>query len=139
MTLRGRRWTVTRLLGTVAGVKTSGNLAYEPARPNEAAALVSPDVSRAEEAVSGPAIAQAPTSQPQVTGDLAFDRLTLGELTALALGAPAAPKPGALWSDAKFGAAPLNPPPTTVSVKIGALDLGNGVAAQPFAAALRSR
>ncbi len=136
LTLRGERWTATRLAATIAGVRTNGDLAYEPPAKPEAAPVASPDLSLAEEAVSGPAGATEP--QPAaVTGELSFDRLPLADLLALALGPPQPAKAGALWSEAKFAPAPLSLPPLAVRVKVGTLDLADGLAARDFSTELR--
>ena len=57
VTLRGERWTISRLSATIAGVKTNGELAYEPPAKSAAAPLANPDLALAEEAINGPAAA----------------------------------------------------------------------------------
>ena len=137
VTLRGERWTVSRLSATIAGVRASGNLAYEPPAEAAAAAFANPDLSLAEEAVNGPAGVAAPQSPAAISGELSFDRLPLADLLAPALGPPQPAKANALWSETKFGPAPLRPPPAAVRVSVGTLDLGDGLAAQGFSTALR--
>ena len=136
LTLRGERWTASRLAATIAGVKASGELAYEPPAEAAVAPFASPDLSLAVEAVNGPAGGAAPPEPAAVTGELSLDRLPLADLLALALGPPQPAKAGTLWSEAKFGPAPLSPPPVAVRVNVATLDLG-GVAAQTFSTALR--
>jgi hypothetical protein len=137
MTLRGDRWTASRLAATVAGVKASGNLAYEPLARAEGADDANPAVARGEQALDA-AAAIAPAPPPaEITGELTLDRLPLGDLFGLVLGAPQAAKGGARWSGAKFAAAPLNPPPLAVRLQVGALDLGGGLASQGFSTMLR--
>ena len=50
-TLRGDRWTFSRLAATIAGVKASGDLTFQPAKPLEAVPEASAEIARAEEAV----------------------------------------------------------------------------------------
>ncbi len=136
VTLRGKRWTISRLSVMISGVKANGDLAYEP--PATAAApLANPDLSLAEEAVNGPAAAATEAPPPAVTGELSIDRLPLSGLLALALGSPQPARPGALWSEASFAAAPLSAPPVAVRVNVGTFDLNDGLAARDFSATLR--
>ena len=137
LTLRGERWTISRLSGTIAGVKTSGELAYEP--PPEAAEtlLPNPDVALAEEAVNGPAATATEAAPPALTGELSFDRLPLGAVLALALGPPQPAKASAVWSDAKFGALPLIPPSASVRIGAPTIEAADGFSAQGFSATLR--
>jgi hypothetical protein len=137
VTLRGERWTISRLAATIVGVKAHGDLAYEPPAKAAAADLANPDVALAEEAVNGPAAAAAEPPPPAVTGELSFDRLPLAGLLALALGPPQAAKAGALWSEAKFATAPLSPPPVAMRVTTATLDGPDGFSAQGFSATLR--
>ena len=62
VTLRGERWTVSRLSATIAGVKTNGELSYEPQANVAAAPLANPDLALAEDAINGPAA--VPTEAP---------------------------------------------------------------------------
>ena len=137
VTLRGERWTVSRLSATIAGVKTNGELAYEPPAKAAAAPLANPDLALAEDAINGPAAAPTEAPSPAVTGELSFDRLPLAGLLALALGPPQPTRPGALWSESKFAALPLSPPPITVRVSAPSLDAADGFSAQGFSATLR--
>ena len=50
-TLRGDRWGFSRLAATIAGVRASGDLTYQPAKPLEVVPEASADIARAEEAV----------------------------------------------------------------------------------------
>ena len=50
-TLRGDRWGFSRLAATIAGVKASGDLTYQPAKPLEAVPEANADIARAQEAV----------------------------------------------------------------------------------------
>lgn len=126
LTLRGDRWTVSRLAGSVAGVKASGSFTVSPTAP--AAAI--PELSAATEAIGGA------KAGPVISGALSLDRLPASALFSLALGAPSAPKPPLRWSEAKFAPAPVTPPPTEIDLTIGALDLADGLVAQRFAARL---
>ena len=137
VTLRGERWTISRISATIAGVKANGDLVYEPPAKAAAALIASPDVALAEEAVNGPAAATNEPAPPVVTGQLSFDRLPLAGVLALALGPPQPAKAGALWSEAKFAAAPLSPPPLAVRVDAATLDAADGFSAQGFSAMLR--
>ena len=137
MTLRGDQWTASRLAATVAGVKASGNLAYEPIASAEGADVAISAVARGKQALEA-AAAIAPAPPPaEITGELTLDRLPLAELFGLVLGAPQAAKGGAPWSAAKFASAPLNPPPLAVRLQVGALDLGEGPPPQGFSTMLR--
>ncbi len=127
------RWTVSRIAATVAGVKASGALAYEPPpAPGETAA--SPDLERAEEAVDGPAAA-APA--PPSPARCRFDRLRLADLAALALGPPQPASAGKVWSEAKFAAPPLTLPAAAVRVHVGTLNFSDALAGQGFSTSLR--
>ena len=99
--MRGDRWTASRLSATVAGIKASGNLVYQPPA-GAAAAAANPAVARGEEALDAAAAIAPPTSPVEVTGEITLDRLPLADLFSLVLGAPQAAKAGARWSDAKF-------------------------------------
>ncbi len=136
VTLRGERWTLSRLSAVIAGVKANGSLAYEPP-PKAAVPLPNPDLSLAQEAVNGPAAAATEAPAPAVTGELSFDHLPLAGLLALALGPPQPTRPGTLWSEAKFAAAPLSPPPAVVRVNAATLEVNDGLSAQDFSANLR--
>ena len=59
-----------------------------------------------------------------LTGALAADRLSLATIFELALGELSRPPPeSALWSNAKFSAAMINPPPTHLTVTAKSFDL----------------
>ncbi len=135
VTLRGERWNVSRLAATVAGVRASGELSYEPP-PESLEPVASPDLSRAEEAVNGPAASAFPPPAA-VTGALTVDRLRLSDLTSLALGPPRPAASGAQWSDAKFAAPPLTPPAADVRLNVGTLGVADGLSAQGFSTDLR--
>ncbi len=137
VTLRGERWTISRLSATVAGVRTKGDLSYEPPAKAAAAELANPDVALAEEAANGPAAAAAAPPPPAITGELSFGRLPLAGILALALGPPQPAKAGALWSEAKFAAAPLTPPSVAVRVNAATLDAPDGFSAQGFSTTVR--
>ena len=137
VTLRGERWTVSRLSATIAGVKTNGELAYEPPAKAAVAPPTNPDLALAEEAINGPVAGPTAAPPPVVTGDLSFDRLPLSGLLALVLGPPLPTKAGALWSESKFAALPLSPPPLSVRVSAPTLDAADGFSAQGFSATLR--
>ena len=136
-TLRGDRWGFSRLAATIAGVKASGELTYQPLKPLEAAVPeVNADIARAQEAVgSGAAPANAPPAE--IEGQLTVERMPLGGVLALALG-PAQPgRTGARWSDVRFAPAPLRPPSAAVKLRVGALDLADALTAREFATTLR--
>ena len=135
VTRRGDSWNVSRISATVAGLKTTGALVYAPP-PERAQALAAPDLSRAEEAVGGPA---ADTEPPPaaISGQLTFDRLRLADLLALSLGPPQPPRPGANWSTARFAAPPLTPPSAAVRLNAGTIGLTDGLVAQGFSTSLR--
>ena len=103
-TLRGDRWTFSRLAATIAGIKASGSLSFRPTTALEAVAQASAEISHVEEALDAGAAVASP-QQPQeaeIEGELTVDRMPLGSLLALALGPPQPSKAGARWSDAKF-------------------------------------
>lgn len=59
-----------------------------------------------------------------ITGMLDIDKLSLADLLGLALGPPQQVKAGALWSEAKFAAAEISPPPSNLEVHAASFDLG---------------
>ncbi len=137
-TLRGDQWTLSRLVAKVAGVTASGALTYRPTPPPEAATILNPDVALAESAVNGPAANAAPPAPPaEITGELDVERLPLAALLALVLGPPRPVRAGTRWSQAGFAARPMNPPPTSVRLKVGALEVAEGLPARDFATSLR--
>ncbi|HXZ18175.1 MAG TPA: hypothetical protein VEH77_19820, partial [Roseiarcus sp.] len=133
VTLRGKRWTFSRILATVAGIKASGGLVYEPP-PEAAGTAAAVDLERAEEAASGLASPPAPAG---LTGELTLDRLRLADLAALALGRPTPPVAGKIWPDSKFGAPPIAPPAAAVRFNVATLSLSDALAAQGFSTNLR--
>jgi AsmA-like C-terminal region len=138
-TLRGDRWTFSKLAATIAGVKANGELTYEPAATPAAVAEASAEISRAEEAIgSGAAAAGSPLPpSAEIEGELSIDRLPIGSILALALGPPQPGRAGMRWSEAKFTPALLSPPSAAVELKVGTLDLRDALSAQGFATALR--
>ena len=135
-TLRGDRWTFSKLAATIAGVKANGELTFEPAATPPAVALASADISRAQEAVgSGDAEPRQPRAE--LEGELALDRLPIASILALALGPPQLGRAGARWSEAKFALPPLRLPSTAVQLRVGTLDLTDALSAQGFATTLR--
>jgi AsmA-like C-terminal region len=137
-TLRGDRWGFSRLAAAIAGVKASGDLTYQPAKPLEVVPEANADVARAEEAVgSGTPPGKSPTpTSASIEGQLTVERMPLSGIVALALGPP---QPGrtARWSDVRFAPVPLRPPSTAVKLKVGTLDLGDALTAREFATTLR--
>ena len=143
-TLRGDRWTFSKLAATIAGVKASGELTFQPrsaatleAMPREANA----EISRAEEAVTGPAAASGrqPALAPspaEIEGELTVERMPLGGVLALALGPPQPGRRGR-WSEARFTAPPLRPPSAAVKLRVGTLDVTDALTAHEFATTLR--
>ena len=73
----------------------------------------------------------------QISGNVSVDRATMGGLLALPLGPPAAVKTAARWSDAPFAEPLFKPPPTDVRLRIGALDIWDGLPAQNLSARLQ--
>jgi len=137
-TLRGEKWTLSKIAATIAGVKAGGNMTYAPVAPPAPVAEAGAAVSRAEEALgAGAAAAGTPPPATEIEGELAVDRLPLAGILALALGPPEPGRPGSRWSEAKFAPAPLRPPSSAVKLKVGALDLTNALSAQGLAANLR--
>ncbi|MBV9287599.1 MAG: hypothetical protein JO288_07215 [Hyphomicrobiales bacterium] len=138
VTLRGDRWTASRLSATIAAVKASGGFAYEPATPTDVAAptplAAAQGQDTLDEAVAMAGQAQSP---PELTGQLTIDRLSAGKLFALALGAPQPVRLGSIWSDAKFAPMPLSPPAAEIKLSIGAVDTNEGLAAQSLSTTLR--
>ncbi|HEY8580363.1 MAG TPA: hypothetical protein VIL72_10785, partial [Beijerinckiaceae bacterium] len=106
ISLKGPRLRLDDLAGEVAGARVSGALRTE----------------RRE--------GQGPLA---LAGALEIDRMPLAALTALALGAPGPRKPGALWSDRPFGPALSSPPSTRLGLKIGALEVRDGLRASDVA------
>ena len=137
-TLRGDRWGLSRLAATIAGVRASGDLTYQPARPLETAPQASADVARAEEAVSGAPPGKSPVSTPaEIEGQLSVERMPISGVLALALGPPQSVRTGARWSDVRFAPVPLRPPSAAVKLRVGALDLADALTAREFATTLR--
>jgi hypothetical protein len=131
--LRGAEASLQGLSGTVAGAKVSGNLAW--LRPAPLVDITGLDVDLAlARSIAG----EAPTATPaQISGNVSVDRTTLGALLALPLGAPAAVKTTARWFDAPFSEPLFKPPPTDVRLRIGALDVWDGLPAQNLAVRLQ--
>ncbi len=136
VTLRGDRWTLSRISATVAGVKAMGDLSYEPSPNAEAQPSQAPDVVRDAELLVG-AVSSALPPPSELTGSLSFDRMPLSDILALTLGPASPTRSGTPWSAAKFAPQPLNTPRTSIHVSVGALDLLDGGVAQGFAADVR--
>ena len=137
-TLRGDQWSLSRIAATVGGSKASGSLTFHPAAPADLGAEANAAIKLAEDALNGGPVqaAQQPVAQ-EIEGELAVDQMTLGNLLALALGPSQAPRPGTRWSEARFAAAPLRLPSAAVKLRVGALELADGLTARSFATALR--
>ena len=136
-TLRGDRWTFSKLAASIAGVKASGGLTFEPVATRSAGTQASAAISAAKAALgSGSAPAREPQSA-EIEGELAVDRLPITDILAVALGQPQSGRAGARWSEAKFNPAPLRLPSTAVKLKVGTLDLSDALAGQGFATMLR--
>jgi AsmA family/AsmA-like C-terminal region len=139
-TLRGDRWTFSRLAATIAGVKASGELTFQPVKPLEAVPEASADIARAEEAVGSgvaPGNPPSPYAPAEIEGQLTVERMPLSGALALALGPPQTARNGARWSDVRFAPAPLRPPSAAVKLKVGTLDLAEALSARDFATTLR--
>jgi AsmA family len=136
-TLRGDRWSFSRLAATIAGVKASGDLTFQSAKPLEAAPEANADIARAEEAVGSGAAPAKPPPPAEIEGQLTVERMPLGGVLALALGPPQPGRTGARWSDVRFAPAPLRPPSAAVKLKVGTLDLADALTAREFATTLR--
>ncbi len=138
-TLRGDRWTFSKLAATIGGVKAGGELTYEPVATNAPAAQASAAISSAEEALGSRSVAARSPLPPsaEIEGELTVDRLPMGGILALALGPPQPGRAGTRWSEAKFAPAPLRPPSTAIDLKVGTLDLTDALSAQRFATTLR--
>ncbi len=119
----------SRVKGALGHAQLSGDITYAfvPAQP-VLTVPSNPDVALAEALAGG-------VSEPaaQLEGEVSVDRLPLSALTALALGAPQPVKAGAFWSDAKFSAGLANPPATSLTLRIAALDIANNVVARDAA------
>ncbi|HEY1886391.1 MAG TPA: AsmA family protein, partial [Roseiarcus sp.] len=138
-TLRGDRWSFSRLAATIAGVKASGDLTFQPAKPLEVSPEASAEIARAEEAVgSGAAPAKPPASAPaEIEGQLTVERMPLSGALALALGPPQPGRTAARWSDVRFAPAPLRLPSAAVKLRVGTLDLAETLTARDFTTRLR--
>jgi hypothetical protein len=130
--LRGVEASLPGLTGTLAGAKIVGNLVWRPPVAPIDDAVLGADVALAR-SIAGEASAGTPA---QISGAVSVDRATLGALLALQLGAPTPVKSGGTWSDAPFAPALFKPPPMDIRLRIGALDLGEGLPAQNLAARL---
>jgi AsmA-like C-terminal region/AsmA family len=135
-TLRGDRWGFSRLAATIAGVRASGDLTYQPAKPLAAVPDANADIALAQEAVGSGA---APANRPpaEIEGQLTVERMPIGGVLALALGPPQPGRTGARWSDVRFAPVPLRPPSAAVKLKVGTLDLTDALTAREFATTLR--
>jgi hypothetical protein len=136
-TLRGDRWGFSRLAATIAGIKASGDLTYQPLKPVEAAPEASPDIARAEEAVGSGAMTEKPPAPAEIEGELTVERMPLGGVLALALGPPQPGRTAARWSDVRFAPVPLRPPSAAVKLKVATIDLADALTAREFATTLR--
>ena len=138
-TLRGDRWTFSKLAGSVAGVRASGDLTFQPATLAATPQAITTEIARAQEALGSAAgaVDSAPLRSAELEGELAVDRLPIGSVFALSLGPPQPTRTGARWSDAKFAASPLRPPSTSINLRVGTLDLTDALSAQGFATTLR--
>ncbi len=138
-TLRGDRWTFSRLAATIAGIKACGSLSFRPTTALEAVAQASAEISHVEEALDAGAAVASPQQPPEaeIEGELTVDRMPLGSLLALELGPPQPSKPGARWPDAKFAAPLLRPPSAAIRLRVGTLDVTDVLPAQGFATTLR--
>jgi uncharacterized protein involved in outer membrane biogenesis len=138
-TLRGDRWSFSRLAATIAGVKAGGDLTFQPAKPLEVSPEASAEIARAEEAAgSGAEPAKPPASTPpEIEGQLTVDRMPLSGALALALGPPPPGRTAARWSDVRFAPAPLRPPSAAVKLRVGTLDLAEALTARDFTTTLR--
>jgi hypothetical protein len=138
-TLRGDRWSFSRLAATIAGVKASGDLTFQPAKPLEVSPEASAEIARAEEAVgSGDAPAKPPASAPaEIEGQLTVERMPLSGALALALGPPQPGRTAARWSDVRFAPTPLRLPSAAVKLRVGTLDLAEALTARDFTTTLR--
>ena len=138
-TLRGDRWSFSRLAATIAGVKASGDLTFQPAKAAlEAVPEASAEIARAEEAVgSGAAPGKRGAPPAEIEGQLTVERMPLGGVLALALGPPQPGRTGARWSDVRFAPVPLRPPSAAVKLRVGTLDLADALTAREFATTLR--
>ena len=134
-TLRGDRWSLSRLAATIAGVRASGDLTFQPAKPLEVSPEASAEIVRAEEAVGS---RDAPAKPPaEIEGQLTVDRMPLSGALALALGPPQPGRTAARWSDVRFAPAPLRPPSAAVKLRVGTLDLAEALTARDFTTTLR--
>ena len=136
-TLRGDRWGFSRLAATIAGVKASGDLTYQPLKLLEAVPEASADIARAQEAVGSGAAPAKPPPPAEIEGQLTVERMPLGGVLALALGPPQPGRTGARWSDVRFAPTPLRPPSAAVKLRVETLDLADALTAREFATTLR--
>ncbi|MGO9743905.1 MAG: AsmA-like C-terminal region-containing protein [Roseiarcus sp.] len=127
--LRGEKLALPRVAGVIAGSKVAADLSWTP-RPEIDLAALSSDVAKAE-ALAGE------TSPPAggFRGEISLDRASAVALLMLPLGPLAAANPSR-GGPAKFAEPLVDPPLADVALKIGALDLGDGVAAKGVAAEL---
>jgi hypothetical protein len=140
-TLRGDQWKFSRLAATIAGVKASGELTFQPVQPAatlEAGSQASAEISRAEQAVgSGAATGRLAPAPAEIEGEITVERMPLSGVLALALGPPPPSRAGTRWSEARFAPPPLRPPSAVVKLRVGALELTDALTARDFATTLR--
>ncbi len=131
--LRGEQWKLSRLAATIAGVKASGELTFQPQPEATLASLsqASAEISRAEEAVGSGAPGRSPPASAEINGELTVERMPLGGVLALALGPPPS-RAGTRWSEARFAPPPLRPPSAAVKLKVETLDMPDALIARDF-------
>lgn len=110
MTVSGSEIAVQKLAGSLAGSKIDGRFAYRPGSGADA---------------------------PRLTGALSLGRLSLAGLASLSLGPAGAVKPGAVWSEAAFGAGLVNPPQSEISLTAASFDVLAGLPGKDAAMLLR--
>ncbi len=129
--LRGEKLALPRVVGVIAGSKVAADLSWTP-RPEIDLAALSADVAKAE-AIAG----EASPPAGGFRGEISLDHASAAALLMLPLG-PLAPANPARGGPTKFAEPLVDPPLADVALKIGALDLGGGIAAKGAAAELRT-
>ncbi len=119
------------------GVTAPADLAADLEAGADGARLAALKGALAGSHISGALAWRRDPASPAISGDLQFDRASLGALLSLVLGLPARSLPGAIWPEAKFGPPLLASPSADIGLKVSALDLGVAGLAHAMAGRLR--
>ena len=138
-TLRGDRWTFSKLAGSVAGVRASGNLTFQPATLAATPQAITTEIARAQEAL-GSAAGAVDSARSGRPSSKANSRSTASRSAACLrsrsgrLSRQGRERAGRMRNSPR---SPLRPPSTSINLRVGTLDLTDALSAQGFATTLR--